>query len=114
MPETIPVGSSPSHVAIAPEGTRAFVTQTGSASIAVIDTTSDTVGRTFPVGASPSVIAVTSNGQRLYVGFSGGQVQVISAASGVVISTLTLGDTSVVWRFLPMELALMCPRATLE
>src|ERR1700730_5117395 len=67
---TITVGSVPVGVAISPDGTRVYVTNsqpasaTGTAS--VIDTASNTAIATIPVGLGPNGIAVTPDGNRVY------------------------------------------------
>ena len=50
---TIPVGLSPSSVAIAKDGTRAYVVNNVSGTVSVIDTASNHVVATVPVGIGP-------------------------------------------------------------
>jgi YVTN family beta-propeller protein len=51
-PKTIAVGTRPVHVAVSPDGTRAFVANNGSNSLSVIDTVTRTVSDTITVDAS--------------------------------------------------------------
>jgi YVTN family beta-propeller protein len=90
---TIPVGSGPSHVAVARDGSRAYVTNGNSDSISVIDTSSDVVAATIPVGDAPSAVAVTPDGTRLYVMTAGGVVEVVDAAVGTVVASIAIGST---------------------
>jgi YVTN family beta-propeller protein len=50
----IPVGDSPSLVAVAPDGKHAYVTNLASNNVSVIDTASATVAATVPVGSNPA------------------------------------------------------------
>jgi YVTN family beta-propeller protein len=87
---TIPVGASPSQVAVTKDGLRAYVSNSASNTVSVIDTATDAVIATIPVGAGPSVIAATPNGDFVYVVVSGG-VDVVSALS-MRLSPPELGD----------------------
>ena len=64
---TVGVGDSPVGVAITPDGTRAYVTNSRSSSVSVIDTSSNTVVATVGVGNSPAGVAITPDGTRAYV-----------------------------------------------
>ena len=65
---TIPVGVSPTRVAVSGDGTkRRYVADSASASVSVIDTASDAVVATIGLGGNPSALAVTPDGARLYV-----------------------------------------------
>jgi YVTN family beta-propeller protein len=59
---TIPVGPSPLAVAVTPDGSKAYVTNSnsgGPGTVSVIDTTTNTVVATIPVGSFPCGVAVT-------------------------------------------------------
>ena len=57
---TVPVGLFPlGGIAITPDGTRAYVTNSNSNTVSVIDTATNTVVATVPVGVSPDGIAIT-------------------------------------------------------
>ena len=55
---TIPVGDQPLGVAVTPDGTRAYVTNTFSDTVSVIDTATNTVTATIAVGDTPRGVAV--------------------------------------------------------
>ena len=55
---TVPVGLSPEGVAITPDGKNAYVANSGSGTVSVIDTATNTVAATVPVGPSPEGVAI--------------------------------------------------------
>jgi YVTN family beta-propeller protein len=60
---TIPVGFSPFHIAITPDGARAYVANQGSTNtVSVIDTATNRVLATIPGGFSPVGVAITPDG----------------------------------------------------
>jgi len=87
--KTIAVGTAPTQVVLSPDGTRAFVTDSGAPfSISVIDTSeacittsacTDTV--TIPVAASPVSVAVRPSGDLAFVLINSGAVQVVDVGS---------------------------------
>jgi len=96
---TIPVGASPTRVAVARDGSRAFVANTGGNSISVIDAATNTVTATIPVTSAPVALTVTPNGAEVYVLCIGGLMQVIDTAliggdSDPVIATTSFGAPS--------------------
>ena len=92
--DTIPVGTNPFGVAVSPDGTRAYVTNYGSASVSVINTTTKAVTATIPVNGSPRGVAVSPNGTRAYSAnrFTA-SVSVINTASDVVSASIGTGDS---------------------
>jgi YVTN family beta-propeller protein len=56
---TVLVGTNPFAVAITPDGTRAYVTNSADNSVSVIDTASNTVTATVAVGTNPTGVAIT-------------------------------------------------------
>jgi YVTN family beta-propeller protein len=54
-------------VAVSPNGARAYVTNSGSASASVINTATNTVIATIPVGDQPRGIDVAPEGSKVYV-----------------------------------------------
>jgi YVTN family beta-propeller protein/autotransporter-associated beta strand protein len=80
-------------MAIAPDGTRAYVTNTNSNSISVINTATNTViGAAIAVGSNPDAVAVSPNGTRIYVtSFNSNTVSVINAATNAVVATILVG-----------------------
>ena len=88
---TIPVGSFPGDVAISPDGTRAYVTNSNSATISVINTATNSVIATIPVGLQVLDIALTPDGTRAYaIGDQGSNraIIVIDTATNTVIATI--------------------------
>jgi YVTN family beta-propeller protein len=59
----IPVGSSPSCIAILPNGLLAYVTNSGSGTLSQIDLQTLAVTDTISLGSSPSFISVTPDGK---------------------------------------------------
>jgi YVTN family beta-propeller protein len=91
----IAVGDEPRYVAIMPDDTLAYVSNSASGTVSVIALSGPNIYRvmgTIPVGAEPRGIALTPNGSRLYVAnHTEGTVSVIDTASGQVVDTRQLG-----------------------
>jgi YVTN family beta-propeller protein len=85
----------PSAVAVSPDGTRAYVSNTGYA-LSVIDTaTYDVVGNISTGDTYPAAIAISPDGTRVYVAGSLGSVgavTVIDAATNQVTATVDLAS----------------------
>ena len=93
---TIPVGASPTRVAVTQDGARVYVANTGGSSVSVIDTSTNAVVATVPVTNAPSALAVTPDGAHVYLLGSGGLLQVIDTAligtaSDPVTATISFG-----------------------
>lgn len=74
-----------------PDGQRAYVTNTGSGSVSVIGTTSNTVTGIIAVGDSPERVAVSPDGRFAYVTHTNSRsVSVIDTASNVVTDTVVV------------------------
>ncbi|WP_438309488.1 IPT/TIG domain-containing protein [Streptomyces sp. HUAS TT3] len=87
---TIPVGPAPHSAAMRPDGLRAYVTNSGSNTLSVIDTAADVVATTIAVGAGPWAAAVTPDGRYLYVTMPGsGTVAVVSTATDTLVTTIS-------------------------
>ena len=90
---SIPVGASPSAVALSADGSRAYIANRGSNSVSVIDTASNTVVDTIAVGSSPAGIVVSPDSTRVYVAnYGGNSVTAINAANHSVIGTTSVGS----------------------
>jgi YVTN family beta-propeller protein len=61
----VTVGVNPFGVAVSPEGSKVYVTNSGS--VSVIDTATNTVVDAIPVGSGPTGLALTPDGSKLYV-----------------------------------------------
>ena len=89
----IAVGSIPQHVAISPDGTRAYVTNYGSANVSVIDTATDTRVSTIPVGGGPVGVGLSPDGTLVYVANANDTISVIDTRTRSVISTVSIDIT---------------------
>lgn len=63
----IPVGIAPYGVAITPDGTRAYVTNSGAGTVTPIDIATSQAGLPIPVGSTPQGIAMSPDGSMVYV-----------------------------------------------
>jgi YVTN family beta-propeller protein len=71
----------------------AYVTDTFSNTVSVIDTTTNTVVAIVPVGSDPFGVAITPNGAFAYVADDGSNaVSVINTASNTVVATVPVGS----------------------
>lgn len=89
--DTITGLADPADIAIAPDGTRAYVTnQTTPGSVDVIDLATNTLTDNIPVGDGPFGIAITPDGTTAYTANLGGDsVSVIDLATNSVVDTIT-------------------------
>ena len=97
---TIPVEMEPKWVAVAPDGSRAYVTMTdppgsgpAAGAIAVIDTGTNTLTDTIAVGILPSGVVVAPDGRHAFVPnlqHGHGVVSVIDATTNAVIDSITV------------------------
>ena len=86
------IGVDPSVVAINPAGTRAYITNTQSDTVSVIDTNGDGVIAIVPVGHQPLGVTVDLAGTAVYVAnFGDGTISVIDVATNRVTVTLPVG-----------------------
>jgi YVTN family beta-propeller protein len=91
---TVPVGRSPTGVAISPDGTRAYVASSSSVSVIDADPSSPTYNNELcriPGGGQPSGVVVAPDGSRVYV-TQVYDVAVIDAASCSVAATIPVGQ----------------------
>jgi YVTN family beta-propeller protein len=70
---------------------RAYVANSGSNSVSLIDTSSNTVTGTIAVGSQPLAIAITPDGTRAYLAHCGGDVWVIDTSSNKVVTKIVVG-----------------------
>ena len=88
---TIPVQTSPSAIAVSPDGKSVWVANAGSRSVQRIDPVSNTVVATVTVGTTPTALAV--NGDSVWVANAGSNsVSRISMATNTVVATTTVGS----------------------
>jgi YVTN family beta-propeller protein len=92
---TIPVGKTPTGVAVAPDGATVYVANFLGASVSVIAAATNTVTATVPVGTQPVGIAVTPDGSHVYVTHQASDdVFVIDTATNTVIAMVPPGHGS--------------------
>jgi YVTN family beta-propeller protein len=87
--QTIAVGNRPTGIALVPGTSRAYVANSGSGTVSLIDSvTGSVVGAPLRVGGEPSGVAVAPDGDRLYVtdGLNG-IIMVVDTDTGTVITT---------------------------
>ncbi|MBB2992500.1 YVTN family beta-propeller protein/VCBS repeat-containing protein [Mycolicibacterium iranicum] len=84
------VGTQPTDVVAT--DTRAYVANSGSKSITVIDTLTGSVIDTITLFSNPAMMALTPGGSRLYVtGVASGRVSVISTATNSLVASIRVG-----------------------
>jgi YVTN family beta-propeller protein len=87
--------ATPGGVAVNPGGTRAYIT-VDDGTVAVIDTSTNTVIDTVRVGGRPTAVALNPAGTRVYVGDGDhDSVHVINTSTNAVIATVYLMETPV-------------------
>ncbi len=95
---TIEVGDSPVGIALAQDGSQAFLTnRSREGQITVVDVNSNTVSRTLDAGQWPYDLALSPDGSRVYVTNaesvdSQGSLSVIDSVSGSVVDTISLDN----------------------
>lgn len=89
---TIPVGTSPSGVAVSADGKHIYIANSGSANVSVIDGMTNTVTATIGVGLVPTGLTLSPDGSRLYVAnYLSNSVSVINTTTLLVIATIPVG-----------------------
>jgi len=87
----IEVGDEPRTVAISADKQRAYVTNQGSATLSVIDLTTNQKTQDIPVGVEPYGVALTPDGARAYVANSASNtISIIDTASNTVVGTINI------------------------
>ncbi len=88
----IPVGSSPSAIAITPNGQTAYVANIGDGTVTPISTATNTAGSAISVGQLPSSVAIMPDGKTAYVANTGDNtVTPISTSSGTPGTPIPVG-----------------------
>ena len=81
-----PLGGSPNHIAVSPDGRRVYVTIVSGSWVDVVDVSKRAVVDSVEVGTGPHDIEVSRDGKRVYVGLiRGTDVTVFDAATKAVI-----------------------------
>ncbi|HEY5318802.1 MAG TPA: alkaline phosphatase family protein [Solirubrobacteraceae bacterium] len=92
--------TNPYGAAATPDGTEVWVTESGTNTVSVISTATNTITATVVVGIYPHGIAITPDGTRAYVANTGPNtgpggsdtVSVIDVASQAVTATISVGE----------------------
>ncbi len=84
---TLSVGISPVDVAVAPNNTRVYVTNSGDSTVSVFDGNNMPIA-TIPIAGTPLEVAVTPDSTRAYVTVFEGTVVVVDTATNTVINTI--------------------------
>lgn len=91
LSNTIGVGEDPFAVVLAPDGSRAYVANSGNGTVSVIEVATSTVISTYALGGAPSGMAISGDGKRLYVGsLYANSVLVVNTEDGAVTDTIHL------------------------
>ena len=99
---SIQVGSHPAHVVVDHAGRRAFVTNAGDNTVAVVDLSRKMVVRTVPTGRSPHGLRISPDGSELYVAnVEDGSVSVIDTTKLAEVARIPVGRTPVQVGFTP-------------
>lgn len=91
--DAIPVGTAPAKTVISSDGSVAYVPNSGSANVSVIDVATRTVRATVRVGAGPIGVQPGTDGHVYVVNEPDQSLSVIDRASLTVVRTLDVGDT---------------------
>ncbi|MEY4137099.1 MAG: hypothetical protein RL205_1227 [Actinomycetota bacterium] len=90
---TTVVGSYPRGAAVSPDGSRVYVTNSGSDTVSVLNSAGAITG-TIPVGQTPDQVSFTPDGLlALVTNQAGNSVFFIDPSSATVVSTLAVGAT---------------------
>ena len=85
----IPVGEEPNSVAVHADGSRAYVANTVSGTVSVVDAERLRVTRTIPVGVEPRALCFTPNFSKLYVACSSSNdIHVIDPSTDRVVKVI--------------------------
>ncbi|AKB36450.1 hypothetical protein MSSAC_1860 [Methanosarcina siciliae C2J] len=90
---SVKMGRGPKGVAVVPNGKTAYVANSGSNNVSVIDTSTNTVTDTVKVGYNPSEVAVSPDGKKVYVvNEDSNNVSVIDTDTNTVTVTVPVGN----------------------
>jgi YVTN family beta-propeller protein len=95
---TVSVGTNPQGIAFTPDGSRAYVANSGGSSttVSVVDTATNTVSSTITVGSRPTDVVVTPDGTKAYVtNLSSNSVSVINTSNNSVGTPVPVGSSPV-------------------
>ena len=88
----VAVGSTPAHVAIAPDGGTAYVVNQYGQRLTILNTATNVVIDTVPLGHEGYNVAVAPDGQRVYVTTGDGWVFAVHAGTHAIIDSARAGS----------------------
>jgi YVTN family beta-propeller protein len=91
---TVHVGVAPAQMAVSPDRRSVYIANTGSDTVSVLDTRSNTIARTIalPGGSKPVDVAVAPDGRYLYTADGGSnRVSVLDTRATRVVSSVRVG-----------------------
>lgn len=85
------VGSTPSHVALAPGGATAYIVNQYGRRLTIVNTETNTITDTVPLGHEGYNVAVAPNGARVYVTTGDGWVMEVNAVTRAIVDSVQVG-----------------------
>src|SRR5512134_174732 len=85
------VGSTPSHVALAPGGATAYIVNQYGRRLTIMNTETNTITDTVPLGHEGYNVAVAPNGARVYVTTGDGWVMEVNAVTRAIVDSVQVG-----------------------
>jgi len=87
---TVPVGAKPWKLAVSPNHKLAYVTESGSNTLALLDLRTDKVSGRITVGKTPTFVLLNRSGSVAYVSNAGSNtISVVKTASKQVVATIS-------------------------
>jgi YVTN family beta-propeller protein len=88
------VGAGPMGVAVSPDGTRLWVANSLAHTVAIVDTSTNTVVKTIPLPSGAGYVAFSPDGHQAYItnGDATNTVTVINTANYTTAGTITVGQ----------------------
>ena len=87
--QPLPMGADPERIALTPDGERLFVDNLLDGTMAVVDTTSNSVIATLMLGSMPFNPLMSPDGTRVYVGvMSAGHITVVDTKTNQILRTI--------------------------
>ena len=85
----VTVGSNPAHVAIAPDGGKAYSTNQFGGSVSVVTVASNLTTNTITIGGEPYNLIVSPDGGTLYASVAAGMVYLINTFTEAVVDSFS-------------------------
>ncbi|WP_197040267.1 YncE family protein [Mycobacterium sp. URHB0044] len=91
--DSIAVGSSPTGLAVSPDGSRLYVANKGSGTVSVINTASYGVTNTITAGTQPTSLAVSPDNKSVYATNTGSSTVTVIDATNAATNAYTVRKT---------------------